>query len=67
LKHIFIIDAEGENSMAALEKRGAAKPVAPQSAQPDDIAELIYTSGTTGNPKGCCSLMAILPAIRTPV
>ena len=28
LKHIFIIDAEGETSMAALEKKGAANPVA---------------------------------------
>lgn len=52
LKHIFIIEAQGENSMAALEKKGAAKPVAAASPAPDDIAELIYTSGTTGNPKG---------------
>ncbi len=52
LEHIFIIDAEGDHSMAALEKTGSAKPVPPQSPKPDDIAELIYTSGTTGNPKG---------------
>jgi long-chain acyl-CoA synthetase len=52
LKHIFVIDAEGDRSMAAVEKMGAAKPVPPQHPQPDDIAELIYTSGTTGNPKG---------------
>jgi len=52
LKHIFVIDAEGEHSMAAVEKMGAAKPVPPQHPQPDDVAELIYTSGTTGNPKG---------------
>jgi long-chain acyl-CoA synthetase len=52
LKHIFIIDAEGDHSMAALEKKGAPAPVAPQVPHPDDIAELIYTSGTTGNPKG---------------
>ena len=52
LKHIFIIEAEGDNSMAALEKKGSAKPVAPQSPKADDVAELIYTSGTTGNPKG---------------
>ena len=52
LKHIFIIESDSENSMAALEKRGAAKPVAPKSPQPEDVAELIYTSGTTGNPKG---------------
>ena len=31
LKHIFVIDAEGEHSMAALEKKGAAKPVSPKS------------------------------------
>lgn len=52
LKHIFIIEAEGDHSMAALEKQGAAHPVAAVSPSPDDIAELIYTSGTTGNPKG---------------
>ena len=52
LMHIFVIDGEGENAMAALEKRGAAQPVLPRSPKPDDIAELIYTSGTTGNPKG---------------
>jgi long-chain acyl-CoA synthetase len=52
LKHIIIIESEGENSMAALEKKGAAKPVAPKSPLAEDVAELIYTSGTTGNPKG---------------
>ena len=52
LKHIFVIDAEGEHSMAAVEKMGAAKPVPSQRPKPDDIADLIYTSGTTGNPKG---------------
>ncbi|MBP1711412.1 MAG: AMP-binding protein, partial [Deltaproteobacteria bacterium] len=52
LKHIFVIEAEDENSMAALEKKGAAKAVAALCPAPDDIAELIYTSGTTGNPKG---------------
>jgi long-chain acyl-CoA synthetase len=52
LKHIFVIEGEGENSMAALEKRGAAKPVSPQIPEWDDVAELVYTSGTTGNPKG---------------
>jgi long-chain acyl-CoA synthetase len=52
LKHVFIIESEGEHSMAALEKKGATQPVAPQVPKADDIAELIYTSGTTGNPKG---------------
>ena len=52
LKHIFIIDSDGENSLTALEKKGAEKPVAPKSPKAEDVAELIYTSGTTGNPKG---------------
>ena len=52
LKHIFIIDTEGELSMSALEKRGSSTAVAPQVPSSEDIAELIYTSGTTGNPKG---------------
>jgi long-chain acyl-CoA synthetase len=52
LKNIILIESNGENSMAALEKKGAAKPVAPKSPKAEDVAELIYTSGTTGNPKG---------------
>jgi len=52
LKHIVIIESDGDNSMAALEKKGAAKPVAPKIPEAEDVAELIYTSGTTGNPKG---------------
>jgi long-chain acyl-CoA synthetase len=52
LKHIFIIESDSENSMAALEKKGATKPIAPKSPKAEDVAELIYTSGTTGNPKG---------------
>ena len=52
LKHMFIIDYDGENSLTALEKKGAEKPVAPKSPKAEDVAELIYTSGTTGNPKG---------------
>jgi long-chain acyl-CoA synthetase len=52
LKHIFIIDSTGDNSMAALEKKGAEKPIAAIYPKPTDIAVLIYTSGTTGEPKG---------------
>jgi len=52
LKHIIIIESEAANSMAALEKKGSVKPVAPKSPAAEDVAELIYTSGTTGNPKG---------------
>ncbi len=52
LEHIFIIDAKGDNSMAALENMGSENPVEPLIPSPHDIATLIYTSGTTGNPKG---------------
>ena len=57
LEHLFVIDgaegaAAGDNSMAALEKRGEARPVPSVRPTPQDTAVLIYTSGTTGNPKG---------------
>jgi long-chain acyl-CoA synthetase len=52
LKHIYIIDSTGENTMASLEAKGAAKPVPAIHPKPSDIAVLIYTSGTTGEPKG---------------
>jgi long-chain acyl-CoA synthetase len=52
LKNIILIESDGDNSMAALEKKGAAKPVTPKTPKAEDVAELIYTSGTTGNPKG---------------
>jgi long-chain acyl-CoA synthetase len=52
LEKILIVDSVGEDSMAALEKSGAAHPVPSTRPSPDDIAGLIYTSGTTGDPKG---------------
>jgi len=52
LKRILIIDAEGEDSLKALEKAGEENPVAPVHPDPEDVAILIYTSGTTGDPKG---------------
>ena len=52
LEAIYIMESDGENSLAALEQQGAANPVAPVIPEPDDIAVLIYTSGTTGAPKG---------------
>lgn len=52
LKNIILIDGSGENSLQALEKKGAAKPVAAIRPKPTDVAVLIYTSGTTGEPKG---------------
>jgi len=52
LERIVLIDGDGVDSMAELERRGAEQTV--ESIHPDgeDIAGLIYTSGTTGNPKG---------------
>jgi len=52
LEKIFLIDGAGENTMAAVEKLGAAHPSPSIRPDPDDIAGLIYTSGTTGDPKG---------------
>ncbi|WP_207687858.1 AMP-binding protein [Desulfonema limicola] len=52
LEKIYLIEGEGENTMAGLEALGAANPVASIHPGPQDIAALIYTSGTTGNPKG---------------
>ena len=52
LERIYVIDAEGENTMAALESSGRQNPVPSMKPDPDDVAALIYTSGTTGDPKG---------------
>jgi long-chain acyl-CoA synthetase len=52
LEKIYVLEGEGDNSMAALEKTGAASPVPSVKPDPGEIAGLIYTSGTTGNPKG---------------
>lgn len=52
LEKIYLIEGQGENTMAALETQGAENPVASIHPSPQDIAALIYTSGTTGNPKG---------------
>jgi long-chain acyl-CoA synthetase len=52
LKDIFVIGAEGDQSMDSLEKMGAENPVEPLIPHYDDVAVLIYTSGTTAEPKG---------------
>jgi len=52
LEKIFLIEGEGENSMAGLEENGKKNSVPSIKPGPDDIAALIYTSGTTGEPKG---------------
>ena len=52
LEKVYIIDAEGENTMVELERVGKANPVKSIKPDPSHIAVLIYTSGTTGSPKG---------------
>ena len=52
LKSVVIFQGEGDQTMAALERLGAANPVPAIRPSTHDIAVLIYTSGTTGNPKG---------------
>jgi long-chain acyl-CoA synthetase len=52
LKKVIVMEGDGPDTMADLEKKGAAKKV--KSIYPDQssICILIYTSGTTGDPKG---------------
>jgi len=52
LKHLYVIEAEGDNTLNALERLGEADPSPVVYPAADDIAALIYTSGTTGDPKG---------------
>ncbi|MBU2514983.1 long-chain fatty acid--CoA ligase [bacterium] len=52
LEKIIVIESEGENSLAELEKIGENNPVPSVRPSPQDLAGLIYTSGTTGAPKG---------------
>jgi len=60
LPRCVLFDSNGDDGIAAFEKRGAQvraeHPELPgayeDALHPDDLAVLIYTSGTTGNPKG---------------
>ena len=52
LEKIVLIEGNGDDSMAALERTGRDNPVPSIHPHSDDIAGLIYTSGTTGDPKG---------------
>ena len=52
LEKIILMEGDGPDTLADLEKKGAAQKV--KSVYPDQstIGVLIYTSGTTGDPKG---------------
>ena len=52
LQKVIIMEGDGPDTLADLEKKGAAKKI--KSIQPEhsSICILIYTSGTTGEPKG---------------
>ncbi len=52
LKKVIVMEGDGPDTLADLEKKGTAKTV--KSIYPDSssICILIYTSGTTGDPKG---------------
>lgn len=52
LRRVVVLEGTGEDSLAALEAAGAARPTPALQPEPDDVAVLIYTSGTTGAPKG---------------
>jgi len=52
LEKIYVIESDGDNSLARLEEAGRENPVPSIKPDKEDIAGLIYTSGTTGNPKG---------------
>jgi long-chain acyl-CoA synthetase len=52
LEKIILIEGDGKDTMADLEKQGEKKPVKSIYPDPEEVAVLVYTSGTTGDPKG---------------
>jgi len=51
LKHLIVIDGEGENNFERMLLASEAEKL-PSGLRPDDMAVLMFTSGTTGEPKG---------------
>ena len=52
LKKVIVMEGEGPDTLADLEKKGAAQKVKSIYPEHSAICILIYTSGTTGDPKG---------------
>jgi len=52
LKKVIILEGDGPDTLADIEKKGAAKKVPSTYPEHSAISILIYTSGTTGDPKG---------------
>jgi len=52
LQKVIVMEGNGPDTLADLEKKGAAKPVKSIYPEHSAICVLIYTSGTTGDPKG---------------
>lgn len=52
LQKVIIMEGDGQDTLADLEKKGASRKVKSVYPASSDICVLIYTSGTTGDPKG---------------
>jgi long-chain acyl-CoA synthetase len=52
LKKVIIMEGDGPDTLADLEKKGGARKIKSIYPEHSSICILIYTSGTTGDPKG---------------